>query len=202
MSKEYRREHIKEWKKHFGKIPKDVDGRSFEIHHLDGNPQNNTIDNLQCISIQEHYEIHLKQKDYGAAFLIARRMKIKPENISELAKIITLKRIEDGTHNFLDPNFKRSLYHNKGYVVAIDTRTNLQVRIKKEDFDLNHYYVGVNKNRKQKTIHENRGQNKGKKWSQNNKEDLKKCNYCDFYGRGSLLSRWHNGKCKFKIGDM
>jgi len=198
MSKIYRREHIKVWKQQYGKIPKDKNGRSFEIHHIDGNPNNNSIENLQCISIEEHYNIHLKQEDYGAAFLIGRRMKIKPENFSEIAKTISKKRIQNGTHNFLDPNFKRSLDHNVGYVVAIDMRTNETVRIEKWVFEQNDFYIGINKNRKQKSIHQNRGHNKDKNWKQSNKEVLKKCIYCDFVGRGSHLSRYHNEKCKMK----
>jgi len=201
MAKEYRKQHIYEWKKHYGKIPKDEDGRSFEIHHIDGNPKNNSIENLQCISIKEHYEIHLKQKDYGAAFLIAGRMKNKPENISELARTITMERIKNGTHNFLDPNFKRSMYHNEGFVVAIDTRTDEVVRIKKEIFEEYNFYVGVNAGRKQKKIHTNRGGNKGGTWSQKNKEQSQKCKYCDFEGRGSHISRYHNERCKNNNGN-
>ena len=199
MAKIYRREHIKEWKKHYGQIPKDNDGRSFEIHHIDGNPKNNSIENLICISIEEHYRIHVNQKDYGAAFLIARRMKIKPEDISEVARMITNQRVSEGKHNFQDPNFPRSLKHNKGYVVAIDTRTNERVRVKKEEFDLYEYYVGSNTNRKQKIVHTNRGHNKDKKWTHQHKEEPKKCMYCDFVGRGSHLVRWHNEKCKNKL---
>jgi hypothetical protein len=198
MTKIYSREHIKEWKKYHGEIPKDENGRSFEIHHRDGNTKNNFIENLQCVSIQEHYNIHLEQEDYGAAFLIARRMEVRPEIFSELARIATMKRIENGTHNFQDPNFNRSLYHNRGYVVAIDTRNGETVRIEKAVFEQNDFYVGVNKNRIQKTIHQNRGHNKNKTWKMKNKEVLKKCLYCDFIGRGSSLSRYHNEKCKMK----
>ena len=199
MAKKYGREHIKVWKKHHGAIPKDADGRSYEIHHIDGNPKNNSIENLICVSINEHYNIHLNQQDYGGAFLIARRMKIKPENLSETIKLQMKLLVELGKHNFLDPNFPRSMDHNIGYVVAIDIRTNSQVRIKKEDFDLYDYYVGVNKNRKQKTVHSNRGHNKDKSWTQKNKESQDKtCKYCDFVGRGSHVSRYHNERCKNK----
>ena len=33
------------WETHNGEIPKDTDGRSFEIHHIDGNRNNNSIEN-------------------------------------------------------------------------------------------------------------------------------------------------------------
>lgn len=74
------------WKKHFGEIPKDSDGRPYEVHHKDGNRKNNTIENLICVSIKEHYDLHYNQGDYGAAMLIAKRMG-KPANyLSEIQK--------------------------------------------------------------------------------------------------------------------
>ena len=196
MTKIYCREHIKVWKKNHGKIPKDESGRSIEIHHKDGDPKNNSIENLQCLPIEEHYKIHLQQKDYGAAFLIGRRMKISPEELSEIAKKLSLKKIEDGTHNFLNPNFQKSLYHNRGYVVAIDTRSGEVVRIEKKIFDQNEFYVGVNKDRRHKKVHDNRGHNKGRKWTQKHKEEHKKCQYCEFVGRASHIKRYHNERCK------
>lgn len=191
-------DHIKVWKKHFGEIPKDSDGRSFEIHHVDGDASNNNIDNLVCVSIAEHYQIHKSQCDWGAAFMIARRMDIPPSDIAEIARMGTLKRISEGKHNFQDPNFPRSLDHNIGFVVAIDTRTQTTVRISKEDFEKYDYYIGVNAGRKQNKVHSNRGHNKGKTWSHVNKEQPKKCRYCDFQGRASHLSRYHNERCKHK----
>ena len=35
-----------------GKIPKDDLGRSYEIHHIDGDHSNNLIENLLCVSIE------------------------------------------------------------------------------------------------------------------------------------------------------
>lgn len=68
-----------------GPIPKDSDGRTYEIHHKDGNRENNDLDNLMCLSIQEHYDIHLAQKDYQACHAIKLRMKYSHKEISELA---------------------------------------------------------------------------------------------------------------------
>lgn len=50
------------WEDNFGPIPKDENGRSYEIHHKDGNTENNDLSNLMCVSIKEHYDIHYKQK--------------------------------------------------------------------------------------------------------------------------------------------
>jgi|FreactTroBogLake_1042271.scaffolds.fasta_scaffold06136_2 hypothetical protein len=62
------------WSEKNGPIPKDEFGRSYEIHHIDGNRSNNSLDNLQCLSIQEHYNIHYNKGDYSAAAAISIRM--------------------------------------------------------------------------------------------------------------------------------
>jgi hypothetical protein len=74
------------WIKTYGKIPKDSLGRSYEIHHIDGNRQNNDISNLICISIEEHYNIHYKQNDFGACVMIARRMGLPADYISNIQR--------------------------------------------------------------------------------------------------------------------
>ena len=40
-------DYRKLWESHNGPIPKDNEGRSYEIHHVDGNHQNNVIENLK-----------------------------------------------------------------------------------------------------------------------------------------------------------
>jgi hypothetical protein len=76
--------HRKLWIKTFGEIPKDVNGRSLEIHHIDGNHDNNDISNLKLVTIEEHFKIHESQGDYGACTLIAKRMKLPPDYISKI----------------------------------------------------------------------------------------------------------------------
>jgi hypothetical protein len=100
MSSIYR----KIYEKHYGFIPKDEEGRTYEIHHIDGNRKNNNIENLIAVSIREHYQIHLDQGDYSSCIKIASRMKMSPENISDLAKKSNKKRIEEKTHNWLGEN--------------------------------------------------------------------------------------------------
>ena len=74
------------WKKYNGDIPKDIEGRPYEIHHKDGNRLNNSIENLLCVSIQEHLNIHLSQGDYAAAGLISKRMNLPVNFMSEIQK--------------------------------------------------------------------------------------------------------------------
>jgi hypothetical protein len=89
------------YEQHHGPILKDADNRSYEIHHKDGNHINNHPDNLISVSIQEHYDIHLSRKDYGACFLLAQKMKFLPAQITEFNKLQNRKRIESGTHNLM-----------------------------------------------------------------------------------------------------
>ena len=88
------------WESHFGPIPRDEDGRSYEIHHIDGNHDNYDITNLKLVSIQEHYDIHYDQGDWGACLLISERAKIPPEERSRLAKELQVERIRNGIHAF------------------------------------------------------------------------------------------------------
>lgn len=67
------RNYRKIWEDAFGPIPFDENGVSYEIHHIDGNHHNNSIDNLKLVSIQEHYNIHFEQGDILACALISKR---------------------------------------------------------------------------------------------------------------------------------
>ena len=57
------------YENHYGPIPKEENGRSYEIHHLDGNHHNNDPKNLKAVRIQEHYDIHYSQGDWSACLL-------------------------------------------------------------------------------------------------------------------------------------
>lgn len=117
------------WIEANGPIPKDENGRTYEIHHKDGNRKNNDLDNLMCLSIQEHYDIHLAQKDYQACHAIKLRMKYSANEISELASkaaksreiqtfnipevraknILAIKaKIENGTFHLLSGDIQRA----------------------------------------------------------------------------------------------
>ena len=97
------------YENHYGFIPKDNEGRSYDIHHLDGNHSNNNPVNLKAITIQEHYDIHRKQQDWGACLLLAKRMKITPEERSEIATFHNTKRVANGTHPFLEKDFQKKV---------------------------------------------------------------------------------------------
>ena len=89
------------YEQYFGPIPVDENGRTYDIHHLDGNRDNNNPSNLVALSVKDHYYIHYSQEDWGACHAIMIRMNFSSEEISEMASRAANKRIEDGTHNFL-----------------------------------------------------------------------------------------------------
>ena len=49
--------HVDVWEFHNGKVPE-----GYEIHHADLNKDNNTIENLQCLTHSEHIRIHRLQE--------------------------------------------------------------------------------------------------------------------------------------------
>jgi len=98
------------WEVHHGKIPKDEFGRTYEIHHKDGNRNNNEIENLVALSVQEHYDVHLSQGDYSAALFIAQyRLNKTRKELSELAKKSQTERSKNGKHHFLGGTVQRDL---------------------------------------------------------------------------------------------
>jgi hypothetical protein len=108
------------YEQNFGPIPKEPNGRTYEIHHIDGNHNNNDPTNLRAMTIQEHYDIHYSQGDWGACFKMAKRMEMTPEVKSRLASLASKKRLTEGTHNFQDENFhtKHSSINQRNRVLS------------------------------------------------------------------------------------
>ena len=99
--------HRKIYENHIGPVPKEPNGRTYDIHHMDGNHSNNSIENLNAVTIQEHYDIHYSQGDWGACSAMSIRMGISSEDISRLASLATQKRVDNGTHPFLGGEIQR-----------------------------------------------------------------------------------------------
>jgi len=96
-SKDYR----KIYEQYYGSIPKDETGRSYEIHHIDGNHNNNNPENLKAVTAEEHYKIHYERGDFGACRLIAiQRLNKSPEEIKEISRLLQLERVKNGTHHW------------------------------------------------------------------------------------------------------
>lgn len=92
---------------HHGPIGKDANGRSLEIHHVDGNHDNCDITNLKLVTIQEHYNIHKAQGDWGACLIMSHRMNLTPEETADLSRQCQQQRIANGTHNLLGSEHNR-----------------------------------------------------------------------------------------------
>lgn len=88
------------YEQHYGPIPKDRNGRSYEIHHIDGDHNNNDITNLKCVTIEEHYAIHYSQGDWAACLIMSDRMKISPEEKSVLSKKTQQELVDAGKHHW------------------------------------------------------------------------------------------------------
>lgn len=97
------------YEQYYGPIPKDSNGRSLEIHHRDGNHNNNDIDNLQLVTIEEHYQIHYEQGDYGACSIMSHRMQLSPEQKSLLSKQCQDKLVKEGKHHWQGPEHNKDL---------------------------------------------------------------------------------------------
>lgn len=93
--------HRRIFREAYGTIPKDDEGRSFEIHHIDGDHSNNELSNLKAVSIADHMAIHLAQGDWMAVARISSRMGLTSEIRSEMSRNSNLERVANGTHNFL-----------------------------------------------------------------------------------------------------
>lgn len=89
------------YEQHHGPIPKEENGRSYDIHHIDGNHLNNDPLNLKAVTLQEHYDIHYSQGDWGACRMIALRLNKSADDIANLSKASQLKLVENGTHHFM-----------------------------------------------------------------------------------------------------
>lgn len=97
------------YEKTYGPIPKDNNGRTYDIHHKDGNRKNNNPSNLIALTLKEHYDVHFQQGDWASCIRIAKRMEKDAKIISELATQANNKRIKEGTHNFLDGDYQRQI---------------------------------------------------------------------------------------------
>ena len=107
----YRKVYIQ----HYGPIPKEENGRSYEIHHIDGDHSNDDPKNLIAVTLQEHYNLHLSQNDYGACNLLAKKLKMSPAEISEIAKLAVQQQIINGNHNWSKQGSENANYDHNEY---------------------------------------------------------------------------------------
>lgn len=198
------------YEQHFGPIPKEPNGRTYEIHHIDGNHTNNDPNNLKVVTIQEHYDIHYAQSDWGACFKMAKRMNISPDERTKLASMAAKKRLMNGTHNFQDKSFhKQHSSINQRNRVLSGKHNFLGSELQKSRID-----NGTHPFLKQNRIKQNRTNyssamtpEKARKVQQDlieagqhtgTKQFAQKhvCPHCNKEGKGLIMFRFHFNNCK------
>ena len=208
--------YIKIWESVFGSIPKDEKGRSYEIHHIDGNSSNNELSNLQCLSIEDHYNLHLNQGDFLAARLIAMRMEADPEVTRTLLSKAQQKRVIDGTHNWLTKNGGSETSSTR-QLKKVETGTHHYVTKAFEESRLVGYNESLEKRKKNGTFHllvDNPNIRRLKEGTHNlmgshqnlkmlaegkhSSQIKKKCPHCGTSMGIANYARYHGDKCKMK----
>lgn len=179
--------HRQIWEKNFGIIPKDENGVTYEIHHIDGNNKNNELSNLKCVSLQEHFDIHYEQGDWFACKLIMQKLLIPEEKRAEILKeagrkisiAMTGKKYPEETHSERNRKISEAKKGKK--------RPDQSERLKGSK------RLGISPL-------------KGKKLSPENIEKRKKtlslqpirtCPHCNKQGKGSSMTRYHFNNCKY-----
>ena len=180
----------KVYESHHGSIPKDDLGRSYEIHHIDGNRSNNNINNLIALSVQEHYDLHLSQGDYGACLRIASKLKKSKEELSFLAKKAVSEQTKNGKNKLIGGDIQRKTQkklfkegkHN--FVVNRKSKLWFSENAKKVMKDL--FVRGIVPQRTQLQ----RGNHPS--------QQTRTCPHCGKTGNGGGMLRWHFDSCKIK----
>lgn len=183
-------DYRKIYKQYFGTVPKDTDGRSYDIHHIDGNHNNNSSDNLIAIPIKEHYDKHYAAKDWKACVMIGLRMRLPVEEISMLNSLAAKKRVEEGTHPWT----------TEKHASAVSDR------IKKAVENGNYHMLGgaiqskAQRRRAAQGIHQWCGPDANSQMLKNGTHPSQLefvCPHCNVTGKGAAnAKRWHFDNCK------
>ena len=205
-TKKYR----KIYENHYGPIPREDNGRTYEIHHIDGDHSNNNPDNLRAVTIQEHYDIHYSQSDFGACFKMAPRLKMTLKEISLLCSLAQKKRVEDGSHNFLGPELNKKRINDGSHNFLGPELNQKRINDGSHHFLMREDGTSLGKYANQKSIEYGTNKFLDEKWQkEKTKKAIKKgthnflqkvkCPHCDKTGVLGPMKRFHFGKCKFKL---
>jgi hypothetical protein len=196
------------YESHYGKIPKEDNGRSYEIHHIDGNRNNNSIDNLKLVTVQQHYNIHLSQGEWASCWKIAERMNISPEELSKIQSQLAIKnnaeRVKNGTHNLLGPDSNKKRVANGTHHFLGPDSNKKRVANGTHPFIGGKYVRDSNKKMLEDGTHpflnRDMAKERNKKRVENGTHPFVKQWTCEFCGKtGENIvnyNRWHGKKCK------
>ena len=194
------------YENHNGPIPKDETGRTYDIHHIDGNRKNNKPENLKAVTIQEHYDIHYTQRDWSACHRIASKMNLSHEHLSELSKLHNKKMVENGTHPWLSGEAQRKSNQDRleDGTHHLLRRPDGSSQTKDRVTNGTHHWLGGEQVRarvESGTHHWLGGELQSKQIEEGTHPTQQewKCEYCDKVGKGrSNYHRYHGMNCKKK----
>ena len=190
--------HRKIYEQAYGPIPIDEFGRTYEVHHIDGNHSNNDLKNLTAVSIQEHYNIHYSQGDWAACLLMSDRMNLSTEEKSRTAsingKIQSSKRVAAGTHPWQGGEVSRRVTKDRlsnGTHNLVGSNNPSHKRVK----ELTHNFQNKEWSREKAKKQIAAGKNVFA--SADNPAFIKyTCQYCNKIGGKNGMMRWHGINCK------
>jgi hypothetical protein len=188
----------------------------YHVHHVDGNPFNNSLDNLIALTAKEHYDVHFKQGDYSACILLARSAEISLEELAFIQREHGLKcaNNKSGVHSesFDRKNHLENIW--KHYRPGRKPVTNGELVFKfKTDLEVENFLKENNTWRKGLPDKHKKGLSLSKKRltsQEASKISLSRlqqgthnflteyvCPYCNKKGKGPMMKRWHFENCKY-----
>jgi hypothetical protein len=200
------------WMDHHGPIPVDENGITYDIHHIDGNRNNNDISNLIAVSIKEHYQIHYDRGEYSAAHLISKRLKITFEEKAVLNKKLSeyFKNHPDRLklNKKISDNQKGKPHPVKKVTCPHCGKIGSGGAMKQWHFDKCEKFTGV-KNKMSESFKQKLRKSKSEKHKQNMRKPKSNshinkmkashiCPYCLKKGSGNAMKQWHFNNCKYR----
>lgn len=174
------------YEQYYGPIPKDEQGRSYDIHHINGDRKDNDPSNLIALSIQEHYDLHYSQGDFGACLLLSRRIKMTPQDLSELSKKVQTERVKKGTHHFLGESNPSKISSKNGNHPLSGDKGSIHNRKMIENGSHPFLRYAFQKNNAISSME------KGNHHTQK----IYKCPHCGKIGKSNSMFRHHFDRCK------
>ena len=112
------------WSDANGPIPVDKNGKTFDIHHVDGNSHNCDLSNLIAVSRAHHIQIHYWQGDHGAVALLEGRVRPwwdRRKKAKKPSKNAELVMVYNDKGRLIDCGYTKDIsdkYNIKGYNIG------------------------------------------------------------------------------------